>query len=59
MVFKFIWGVHGLPTCQTVTAEAVELWADRALTDFARKVGKNAPAKQKDWDWKIGSFKNV
>ncbi|CAK9023126.1 Uncharacterized protein SCF082_LOCUS16076 [Durusdinium trenchii] len=51
---------------RTVTAEAVELWADRAMTDFDKKVGKNAPTKQKDQllqgkvldgildQWKIG-----
>jgi len=32
---------------QTVTGEAVELWADRAMGDFEKKVGKNAPSKQK------------
>ena len=40
--------------CQTVTDDAVELWADRALSDFNRKVGKNAPSKQK-----AGGPKNV
>ena len=33
--------------CQTVSDDAVELWADRALSDFNRKVGRNAPSKQK------------
>ena len=37
---------------QTVTGDAVELWADRALSDYERKVSKNAPAKQKDWQEK-------
>ncbi len=39
---------------QTVTAEAVELWADRAMGDFEKKVGKNAPSKQKARIW--GNF---
>lgn len=34
---------------QTVTDASVELWADRAMKDFSKKVCKNAPAKQKDW----------
>lgn len=35
------------PLAQTVTGDAVELWADRAMGDFERKVGKNAISKQK------------
>lgn len=34
-------------TPETVTADAVEIWADRVMGDFERKVGKNAPSKQK------------
>ena len=30
-----------------MTADAVELWADRAMGDFEKKVGRNAPSKQK------------
>ena len=41
-------------TLQTVTVDAVGLWADRAIGDFDRKVGKNAPPKQKA-GW--GNFK--
>lgn len=44
----FIYSVQ--PCCQTVSDDAVELWADRALSDFQRKVGKNAPNKQKAWN---------
>ena len=49
--------VHSFITCcQTVTDDAVLLWAQRAQCDFEKKVGKNAPAKQKarhDMIWVI------
>ena len=32
---------------QTVTDDAVMLWAERACNDYDKKVSKNAPAKQK------------
>ena len=34
---------------QTVTDDAVLLWAQRAFNDFNKKVGKNASVKQKAW----------
>lgn len=40
--------------CQTVSEDAVLLWAQRAANDFDKKVGPNGTSKQKAW--KIGSL---
>lgn len=39
LVFCFVW--------QTVTDDAVDVWANRVSKDFAKKVGKDATVKQK------------
>ena len=42
---------------QTVTNDAVLLWARRAINDFDKKVGKNSSTKQKAREKKLNVFK--
>lgn len=40
-------GLSKILVLQTVTPEAVLLWAQRAIQDYDKKVGKNSTTKQK------------